>query len=77
MAPASPTPLALSGLTGVGVRVLSSSKRGKSLVPRQRVVHERGGERLPVGAVGDLLDHRLPDALRESAVDLPLDDERG
>ena len=29
--PASPTPLAPSGLTGVGVTVESSSKRGKSV----------------------------------------------
>ena len=31
MVPASPTPLAPSGLTVVGVTVLASSKRGKSL----------------------------------------------
>ena len=31
MVPASPTPFAPSGLTGVWVTVLSGSKRGKSL----------------------------------------------
>ena len=29
-----------------------------------------------IGAVGDLLDQRLPDALRQPPVNLPLDDER-
>ena len=43
---------------------------------RQRVVHERAGQQLPVLVVDGLLDHRLADALRQPAVDLPFDDER-
>ena len=53
----------------------SSSKRGKSLA-RSSAVHERRGQRLPVRGVGDLLDRRLPDALLQPAMDLPLDDDR-
>ena len=43
---------------------------------RQRVVHERAGQQLPVVVVDGLLDHRLADALRQPAVNLPLDDQR-
>ena len=60
MVPASPTPLAPSGLTGVGVTVVVELEAREVARPRQRVVHERGSQRLPVGAGGDLLDHRLP-----------------
>ena len=43
---------------------------------RQRVVHERRSQRLDVGRRRRPPRHRLPDALRQPAVDLPLDDER-
>jgi hypothetical protein len=74
--PASPTPFAPSGLTGVGVTVLSSSNQGKSVARGMRVVHERPGQELTVLVVDNLLDHRLADSLGEAAVHLPFDDER-
>ena len=43
---------------------------------RDRVVHERSREQLPVLAVDHFFNHRLADALRQAAVNLPFDDER-
>ena len=74
--PASPTPLAPSGLTGVGVTVLSQLEAREVGRARHRVVHERAGDELAVLVVDDLFDHRLADALRQAAVNLALDDQR-
>ena len=41
---------------------------------RHEVVHERGGERVAVLVDGEVLVERVPDALRDAARDLPLDD---
>src|SRR3954470_24576522 len=43
---------------------------------RQLVIHEGAGEQLPVLVENDALHQRLPDALRDAAVDLSFDEER-
>jgi len=44
---------------------------------RHRVIHERSGERLAAaGIVEAMLEQGLPDALRDAAVGLAVDDER-
>src|SRR6185312_14630309 len=44
--------------------------------PGDLVVDQRGGDRLPVGVVDDLLEQRLGDALGEAALHLPARGER-
>src|SRR5688572_27472539 len=41
----------------------------------QVIIHERAVEQLPVFVVGEPLVKRIADALRDAAVDLPIEDE--
>ena len=76
MQPASPTPLAPSGLSGDGrARLLDLDVRHVGGA-RDRVVHQRAGQELAVRVVDDLLHQRLAQALGEAAVELALGEER-
>ena len=76
MVPDSPTPLAPSGLYGVGVAWCTTSKFGELRRRDERVVGEVAGDRVAVGVVRELLDQRLGDPLRDAAVHLPLEQQR-
>src|SRR5471030_1332159 len=67
MVPDSPMPLAPSGLRGLSVWVLhlEAAQLGRG---RDRVVHERRGERVAVGVVLHPLVQCLGRALRDTAV---------
>src|SRR4029453_7609513 len=76
MQPASPTPLAPSGLLVASCTVLPVSKWGGAGGGGRKLVAEAAGGRFAVGVVVPLLEHGLGDALGQPAVDLPLDDQR-
>ncbi len=76
MLPASPMPLAPSGLYVVGVAMSTSSKLGTSVGGQDGVVGEARGQRVAVGVVDDLLQQRLRDALGDAAVPLALGEQR-
>ena len=74
--PASPQPLVPSGFdfAGEGWSPICISRH--VFRARQRVVHERAGDRLAAGVVADFLHQRLADALRDAAMQLAFDDHR-
>src|SRR5262245_14922615 len=74
MEPASPQPLAPSGLWVQGWLSSHSVTNGGRSSARHRVVHERAADELAAAVVGATLEQRLADALGEAAVDLALDD---
>ena len=74
--PASPTPLAPSGFTGVGVHGGGQLESRKVDGARNRVIHERSRHQLAVLVVNHFFDHRLADTLGEATVNLTFDDER-
>ena len=76
MVPASPMPLAPSGLVGDGVTVRADSHAREVGRRRDHVVDERPREDLPALVVDGLLEQRLRDRLRDPAVHLALDDHR-
>ena len=75
--PASPTPLTPSELTGDG-RLRAVGLEATAARPRvgQRVVDERARHELAVLVVVDPLEQRLPDRVRDAAVDLAVDQHR-
>ena len=75
--PASPTPFAPSGFTGVGVTVLCELEAREVDRARHRIVHERAGQQLTVFVVDRFFDHRLADSLGQAAVNLAFDDQSG
>ena len=74
--PASPQPLAPSGLVLVGTGWLRHLDHRRVVRARHGVVHERAGQQLAVVVVDRLLQQRLADALHHAAMDLALDQQR-
>ena len=74
--PASPMPLAPSGLSGVGVSDVDQLEAGQLGGRDDRVVGEGGGQRVAVGVVEHLLQQRLRRALGDPAVPLALGEQR-
>ena len=75
--PPSPPALMPSGLVGESTSAISVRNDGRQIGARHAVIHERSGERLPgIRIEIDLLPHRLPYPLRDSAVGLAVHDQR-
>ena len=76
MVPASPIPLAPSGLMRGRGLAGDQLERGKLGRGDRRVVDQRAGQRVAVGVVAHLFQQRLRDALGDSAVPLALGQHR-
>ena len=74
--PPSPAPLTPSGLSGVGASSVTDPHSGHLAGGRQQVVHERAGDQLAAGVVGELLEQGAAEPLGQAADDLAVD-ERG
>ena len=74
--PASPQPLAPSGLLLVGTGWLSDVDHRRVVRARHGVVHERAGHQLAVEIVDGLLKQHLAQALHHAALNLALDQQR-
>src|SRR5438093_9003418 len=69
-------PLHAPGRHGRRRLQMTDLEQGQIVGLGKRIVHERRGEEVAVTVVHDALEERLPDALRDGAVDLAFDDHR-
>ena len=74
--PASPQPLAPSGLLLVGTGWLSDVDHRCVVRARHSVIHERAGHQLAVGVVDGILQQNLSETLHDAALDLAFDQKR-
>ena len=74
--PASPQPLVPSGLDLGRRGMVADGHRRNVFRARQRIIHERAGDRLAALVVADFFHQRLADALRHAAMQLARDDHR-
>jgi hypothetical protein len=75
--PASPMALMPSGLVVAGISTSSETNSREVSGARHAVVEETSGHQLAgLLVVDDVFEQRLPDALRDAAVNLPLADHR-